>query len=94
MKKFLTLVAVVMLGLCALTGCRKMTLEKNAKPLVDQIIANNLGSSGAHCKKVKIKEKISDKVYKGVASLDNGNDVTVYIEDNGDTIYVQLNPFE
>ena len=93
MKKFLTLVAVVMLSLCALTGCRKMKLEKEARPLVDKIISNNLGDAGAKCKKVKIKEKVSEKVYKGVASLDNGNEVTVYIEDNGDSIYVQLMPF-
>jgi len=89
MKKFLTLVAVVMLGLCALTGCRKMTLEKSAKPLVTEIISEQLGGS-AKCTKVKITDKIDDKHYRATAKLDNGNDIQVIIEDRGDMVYVSI----
>ena len=90
MKKSLMLIAVALLGMCVLTGCgRQSTLEKSAKPLVTEIIQKQLRGS-AKCEKVKITEKIDEKHYKATASLDNGNEIKVIIEDRGDTVYVSI----
>ena len=89
MKKLLMLVAMVMLGLVALTGCHKANLENSAKPLVTEIISEQLGGN-AKCVNVKITDQIDEKHYRATATLDHGNDLKIVIEDRGDTIYVSI----
>ena len=91
MKKFLVLIAAVLLACGNLTGCgnSRSTLEENAKPLVSQIIKEQLNGD-AQCLKVKITDKVDNTHYKAVATLDNGNDLNIMIEDRGDMIYVTI----
>ena len=91
MKKFLVLIAAVLLACGNLTGCgnSRSTLEENAKPLVSQIIREQLHGS-AKCLKVRITERVDDTHFKAVATLDNSNDLNIMIEDRGDMIYVTI----
>lgn len=88
----MVLLAAAVLSLGTLTGCgpSKATLEKEAKPLVDKILRDNLGDDAAKCLKVKITEKVDKHHYKAVATLDNGNDLNIMIEHRDDIIIVTI----
>ena len=92
MKKSLMMIAAAVLGLGILAGCgpSKSTLEKEAKPLVEKILRENLGENAAKCLKVKITEKVDKNHYKGTASLDNGNDIRIMIEYKDDMLIVTI----
>ena len=91
MKKFGFLFAVMLSSIFMLCGCgNEAELEESAIPVVSDIIKEQLGSRAAKCLSVKITEKVSDKHYKAVATLDNGNDINIMIEDRGDQIYVTI----
>ena len=65
-------------------------LEETACPTVTEIIKNQLAGS-AICKGVKISNKVSDNFYTAVATLDNGNELKITIEERDDgQIYVQV----
>ena len=73
-----------------LAGCGENDiLEETAIPVVNDILKENVDDP-AKCIAVKISSKISDKHYKAVATLDNGNDINILIEDRGDMIYVTI----
>ena len=42
------------------------------------------------CLRVKITEKVDDTHYKAIATLDNGNDIRIMIEDRGDKVQVSI----
>ena len=99
MKKLVMLVAAVMLGLGTLTSCggRKSEMEEAAKPLVSSIIndytyynSTSAEMSYVDCLRVKITEKVDDTHYKAIATLDNGNDIRIMIEDCGDKVQVTI----
>ncbi len=91
MKKICFLFAIMLSSIFMLCGCgNEAKLEESAIPVVSDIIKKQLGSRAAKCLDVEITEKISDKLYKAVATLDNGNNVNIMIEDRGDQIYVSI----
>lgn len=92
MKKniFRALFLCVCASCLLLTACnREGDLEESAVPAVNDIIRQQLDGE-AKCLKVKITEKVDDKHYKANATLDNGNDIKIMIEDRGDQIYVTI----
>ena len=91
MKKLFMLLALVMLGLGILTACgsSKSSLEKAARPVVSKIFYEQFGKR-VDCLKVKITEKVDNNHYKATATLGNGNDIRIMIEDRGDSIYVTI----
>lgn len=65
-------------------------IEETACPLVTNIIKEQLYQSSV-CKGVSITKQVSDDFYKAVATLDNGNDLQITIENKGDgMIYVRI----
>ena len=73
-----------------LAGCgENNVLEESAIPVVNDILRENV-EDPAKCIAVKITEKVTDKHYKAIATLDNGNDINIMIEDRGDMIYVTI----
>lgn len=71
---------------------KTVNLERSSVRIVTDILNNQFNVS-AKCTKVEISEKISDKKYSAKATLDNGNDIKIIIEDRGDQIYVTI-PFD
>ena len=45
-----------------------------------------------NCLRVAITDKVDDKHYKATATLDNGKDIKIMIEDCGETINVTIIP--
>ncbi|MDD5600093.1 MAG: hypothetical protein PHV82_19265 [Victivallaceae bacterium] len=87
-KMILTLMAV---SCMFITGCgNNSQLEESAKPLVYQILKEELGHNSAECVAVKITEKVSDDFYKAKATLSNGNDIKITIQQKGDMVYVTI----
>lgn len=76
------------------------SIESDSVAIVTQILAEQasdlaeLDMIPAECVRVIITEKITDNMYRATATLDNGNDLVVTIKDEGDTLSVQLNPFQ
>ncbi|MCF8025806.1 MAG: DUF4339 domain-containing protein [Desulfobacteraceae bacterium] len=71
-------------------GGNQAALEEAARPVVTQIIQEQLYGS-AECKAVSIDEEVSDGFYKATATLDNGNELRITIEERKDgQIYVQI----
>lgn len=92
MKKFLASIVAAVLALCTITGCgnRQTNLEKSAKPIVSQITKDQFHWN-VECLKVKITEKIDEKRYNAVATLTDGKDYEITVEDRGDMVFVQFN---
>lgn len=67
------------------------TLADSACPVVTQIIQEQLGGS-ATCKGVEIVREVNDGFYLGKATLDNGHELTITIEDKGKNIEVKIPP--
>ena len=90
MKKFLILTVVSMLSLGIITGCGDQgDLEASALPGVNQIIKEDLKGE-AKCLRVKITEKVDGTHYKATATLNNGHDIIIMIEDRGETVLVTI----
>ena len=85
------LAAALLLGASLLlTGCgRESELEKTAVPVVTSIIRNQLNGS-ARCVAVRITRKISDRHYQATATLSNGKDIRILIEDGGGSVRVSI----
>lgn len=76
-------------GMLLLTGCGdESVIEDSAVPVVNNIIKEAGGE--AKCTKVKITETLDENTYKGEATLDNGNKVSVAITVNDDQISVVI----
>lgn len=56
-------------------------LAKAACPIVTKLLKDNLGTESAECVKVKIKDNVTDNFHKGIATLNNGNDINITIEE-------------
>ncbi|OYV40622.1 MAG: hypothetical protein B7Z80_04035 [Rhodospirillales bacterium 20-64-7] len=82
------LLAFVASLLLASWGHRE-TLADSACPLVTQIIQEQLNGS-ATCKGVEIVRDVGNGFYVGKATLDNGRELTITIEDKGKNIEVQI----
>lgn len=67
----------------------KTGIEASACPLVTQIIQQQLYAS-ASCKDVSIVKDVGDGFYTATATLDNGNDIKIAIQQRGNEIYVQI----
>lgn len=67
------------------------TLEAAAKPVVTQIIRDQV-PNGATCVRVHVTEKVNYGYYRAIATLSNGSDLRIMIEDRGKTIYVTVTP--
>ena len=97
-KKFrsvMSMAATLLAGMLFLTGCdyinatfdRKGYLEKQATSLVTKILArDNINYS---CLKVKITNKAGSKNYSAAATLDNGDELDIIIEDRDDSIWIK-----
>ena len=71
-------------------GCgNDSALEETAVEVVNDILEENVDDP-AKCIAVKITEKITDNHYKAIATLDNGNDISVLVEERGDMVYVTI----
>ncbi|CAL95245.1 hypothetical membrane protein [Azoarcus olearius] len=76
----------IMIGI----GGSQAMIEEAACPVVTNIIKSQLFGS-ATCKAVSITEEVSSGFYKAVATLDNGNELRITIEERRDgQIYVQI----
>lgn len=64
-------------------------IEDTACPIVTDIVQNQLYGS-AECKAVTIEEEVTSGFYRATAILDNGNELRITIEEDGDMIYVQI----
>lgn len=64
-------------------------VEDTARPLVTQIVREQLGGT-ARCVRVRVTEDVGGGYYKGVATLDNGNDLRILIETRGNMVYVTI----
>lgn len=69
----------------------KDVIEKSACPLVTQIIHEQLKKT-ATCKIVKVTQDLGSGLYKAEATLDNGNDIKITVEQKGDNIEVTIPP--
>ena len=82
--------AAWILSICLGIGGHELVLEESACPIVTQIIQQQL-SGTTTCKAVNITEEVSDGFYKAIATLDNGNELLITIEEKkGGAIYVQI----
>lgn len=70
---------------------------RGAKPLVTSKLADyvytlaiNESWSTVICLKVKIVERVEDKHYRAIATLEDGRNVRIMIEDSGDEIHVNI----
>lgn len=71
-------------------GGNQAMIEEAACPVVTDIIQRQLFGS-ATCKAVNISEEISNGFYLAIATLDNGNNLRITIEEREDgQIYVQI----
>lgn len=71
-------------------GGHQVAIEEAACPIVTEIIQEQLFGS-ATCKAVRIGEELSDGFYTATATLDNGNELRITIEEMKDgQIYVQI----
>ena len=66
------------------------SVAETAVDVVNQIIRENSGQLKGHCKRVELTEKISDKKWKGVAHLDNGNSYNCKINCTDEGIEVEI----
>jgi hypothetical protein len=64
-------------------------VEESAKPLVTQIVREQLGGT-AKCVRVRVTNDLGDGYHKAIATLDNGNDIRILIETRGTMIYVTI----
>ncbi len=79
------------LSILLTTGINYNLLEESACPLVSQILKEKFGSTAAVCKAVKISEEVSGSFYKGIAYLNNGNELKITIEKKeNDQIFVTI----
>lgn len=68
-------------------------LGESACPIVSKILKDNLGDNSAECVKVNITGNITDNLYKGVATLNTGNEINITVEEKaGNMIYVRVPP--
>jgi hypothetical protein len=93
-SKLLIVVWIAALGLSLAVDSlnHESSISDTACPLVTKIIKESLGDDSAQCVKVKVTEKLTDSFYKATASLNNGNDINITIEEKGDMIYVRIPP--
>ena len=64
-------------------------IENSACPVVTRIVQEKLGGT-AKCIRVKITENVGGGYYKAIATLSDGSDLRVMIEDRGNSIYVTV----
>jgi len=86
---FAAWIVSLVVSLALTVGLDKRPLEDDARPLVTQIIHEQLRGS-AKCVRVKITENLGDGYFKAVATLDNGRDVRILIEQRRDMVYVTI----
>jgi hypothetical protein len=80
----------LILGISGGYDSRNKILEKESVSLVTQILKEQLGSEAATCKSVTIEKEISNGFYHATAHLDNGNDISIGIEDKDKEILVTI----
>lgn len=87
-------IAAFVISLFIGVGGHQAMLEESAVPVVSQLLEENLGAGVASCKVVEIDDEVSDGFYKATATLDNGNELRITIEErDDDQINVQI-PFD
>jgi hypothetical protein len=68
----------------------KQALEEQACQLTTEIIHEQL-NGGSECVTVKIDETVKSGFYRATATLDNGNDISITIDDSkDDNVYVRI----
>lgn len=82
-------IAAIALSIFISVKSDKFNLEEAAKPVVTEIIKEQFYAD-RECKSVHITEDSGNGFYKAVATLDNGNDMRITIENKGQHIYVQI----
>ncbi len=66
-------------------------LEKSAIPVVNDIAREHFGPGAAKCIDVEIDKELKSGYYKATAYLDNGNTLTIIIQElDNDQIYVTI----
>ena len=83
------IVLVIALGVLFVLGAKRESLEQTAKELVTQIIQQKMYSTTT-CARVKVTEEVASGLYRATATLDNGNDLKITIEDQGDKVLVRI----
>lgn len=83
-------IAATVLASAMTWGANQTDIEDTACQTVTDIIHNQLHES-AVCKAVNIDSKVSDGFYKATATLNNGNDLAITVEERDDgQIYVTI----
>lgn len=88
---FAAWIATFVLSIVIGMSGNKSNIEEAACPVVTKIIKEQLSGSAA-CRTVKITDDMGNKLYRAKAVLDNGRDLEITIEQNGDQIYVKIPP--
>lgn len=81
-------IVAVVLGLIFMGGAQA-NIEESAAPVVTQIIHEQLFSD-VSCVGVTINEEPTENFYRATAFLDNGNEIQITIQDQGDNIFVNI----
>jgi len=81
-------VVAIVLGV-VLMGGSQSNIESDAVPLVTEIIQNQLGG-GAECIGVSIDDEPTEGFYRAIAILDNGNELAITIQHDGENVFVRI----
>lgn len=71
-------------------GAHQVQIEESAVPVVNEILVGEYGDYVATCVAVEIDSEVRDGFYRARAILDNGNDLTITIEEKGEQIFVRI----
>ena len=83
-------IAAFVLSTLIALGSNQAAIEEGACATVTELLADNMFNA-ATCKAVAITDEVSSGFYKATATLDNGKDLRITIEEKGDDqIYVTI----
>ncbi|ATE58987.1 DUF4339 domain-containing protein [Thauera sinica] len=88
---FWSWVAAFVVSILMSVGNNQGIIEESACSSVTELLAENLPFRAATCKAVTITDEVSSGFYKATATLDNGKDLRITIEEKGQNqIYVTI----
>jgi hypothetical protein len=64
-------------------------IKETATPLVTQILQDNLGQN-KNCESISIENKLPNGDYEAIATLDDGSEINITIQEKGQMIYVSI----
>ena len=64
-------------------------IKETATPLVTQILQDNFGEN-KNCESISIEKKLPNGDYEAIATLDDGSEINIIIQEKGQMIYVSI----